>query len=105
MAGHEIADVWATVLCGATGGATRQFGNVVTGGNTVVGNAQANLLAKGHGFAEPFTWRDHHRIEPSAMHPPPPRAAPSPASRRAFSWRGWPLRWCPWSFPCQPGSE
>jgi hypothetical protein len=44
MAGREVADVWATVLAAATSGATRTFGNVVTGGTTVVGNAQTGLL-------------------------------------------------------------
>lgn len=31
---------------------------------------QANLLAAGHGFADPFAWRYHHVLVPSAAHPP-----------------------------------
>ena len=31
---------------------------------------QANLIADGHGFAEPYKWRIEHRLSPSAGHPP-----------------------------------
>jgi 4-amino-4-deoxy-L-arabinose transferase-like glycosyltransferase len=31
---------------------------------------QANLLAKGHGFADPFLWLTRGRLVPSAVHPP-----------------------------------
>lgn len=31
---------------------------------------QANLLAHGHGFSEPFTWLQDHRLIPAATHPP-----------------------------------
>jgi hypothetical protein len=33
-------------------------------------HTQANLLAAGHGFAEPFAWVNFHRVVPSAFHPP-----------------------------------
>lgn len=41
-----------------------------TGGDPLYYHVQANLLAKGHGFAEPFTWLKDHRIVPTAIHPP-----------------------------------
>ena len=31
---------------------------------------QANLIADGHGFAEPYKWLFEHRLSPSAGHPP-----------------------------------
>jgi 4-amino-4-deoxy-L-arabinose transferase-like glycosyltransferase len=40
------------------------------GGDPLYYHVQANLLASGHGFAEPFTWIQSHRIIPSAFHPP-----------------------------------
>jgi 4-amino-4-deoxy-L-arabinose transferase-like glycosyltransferase len=33
-------------------------------------DVQANLLAKGHGFADPFVWLTSGRLIPSAVHPP-----------------------------------
>jgi 4-amino-4-deoxy-L-arabinose transferase-like glycosyltransferase len=33
-------------------------------------HVQANLLAKGHGFADPFIWQTTGRVTPSAFHPP-----------------------------------
>jgi hypothetical protein len=40
------------------------------GGDGFYYHAQANLLADGHGFANPFVWRDAHRVIPTATHPP-----------------------------------
>ena len=33
-------------------------------------DVQANLLAKGHGFADPFAWLTQGRLIPTAFHPP-----------------------------------
>lgn len=42
-----------------------------TGGDPFYYHAQANLLADGHGFADPFAWQAlHTRIRPTAQHPP-----------------------------------
>jgi 4-amino-4-deoxy-L-arabinose transferase-like glycosyltransferase len=42
-----------------------------TGGDPFYYHAQANLLANGHGFADPFGWQlNHHLIRPTAQHPP-----------------------------------
>lgn len=41
-----------------------------TGGDPFYYHAQANLLADGHGFANPFAWKIDGRITPSAQHPP-----------------------------------
>lgn len=41
-----------------------------TGGDPFYYHAQANLLADGHGFANPFVWRISRRVQPSAQHPP-----------------------------------
>ena len=40
------------------------------GGDPRYYHVQANLLADGHGFAEPFRWEESGEIEPSAIHPP-----------------------------------
>jgi peptidoglycan/LPS O-acetylase OafA/YrhL len=40
------------------------------GGDAAYYHYQANLLANGHGFAEPFTYLGTKRIVPSAYHPP-----------------------------------
>lgn len=40
------------------------------GGDPLYYHLQANLLANGDGFAEPFTWQESGRIIPSAIHPP-----------------------------------
>jgi 4-amino-4-deoxy-L-arabinose transferase-like glycosyltransferase len=39
-------------------------------GDPLYYHTQANLLADGHGFAEPFTWLNHHRLVATAFHPP-----------------------------------
>ncbi len=42
-----------------------------TGGDPFYYHAQANLLASGHWFADPFAWqRVHSHIQPTAQHPP-----------------------------------
>lgn len=42
-----------------------------TGGDPFYYHAQANLLADGHGFADPFGWQlDPNLIRPTAQHPP-----------------------------------
>jgi 4-amino-4-deoxy-L-arabinose transferase-like glycosyltransferase len=42
-----------------------------TGGDPFYYHAQANLLAHGHGFADPFGWQlNHHLFRPTAQHPP-----------------------------------
>jgi 4-amino-4-deoxy-L-arabinose transferase-like glycosyltransferase len=42
-----------------------------TGGDPFYYHAQANLLANGHGFADPFGWQlNHDLIRPTAQHPP-----------------------------------
>ena len=42
-----------------------------TGGDPFYYHAQANLLANGHGFADPFGWQlNHALIRPTAQHPP-----------------------------------
>lgn len=42
-----------------------------TGGDPFYYHAQANLLANGYGFADPFGWQlDHALIRPTAQHPP-----------------------------------
>ncbi len=42
-----------------------------TGGDPFYYHAQANLLADGHGFADPFAWQTlHSLIQPTAQHPP-----------------------------------
>ena len=41
-----------------------------TGGDPVYYHVQANLLAAGHGFAEPFRWLRDGRVVASAVHPP-----------------------------------
>ncbi|HVM09506.1 MAG TPA: glycosyltransferase family 39 protein [Acidimicrobiales bacterium] len=46
--------------------ATREPG----GGDPLYYHLQANLLADGHGFAEPFRWQEAGEIVPSAIHPP-----------------------------------
>jgi 4-amino-4-deoxy-L-arabinose transferase-like glycosyltransferase len=38
--------------------------------DSVYFHVQANLLARGHGFAEPLTWLQTGRIVPAAVHPP-----------------------------------
>jgi hypothetical protein len=40
------------------------------GGDPLYYHLQANLLVAGHGFAEPFVWRDTGTIIASAIHPP-----------------------------------
>ncbi|MCU1452362.1 MAG: hypothetical protein JWN46_508 [Acidimicrobiales bacterium] len=40
------------------------------GGDPFFYHAQANMLASGLGFGEPFTWTQVHRLVPSAIHPP-----------------------------------
>lgn len=42
-----------------------------TGGDPFYYHAQANLLADGHGFADPFAWKLlHTHLQPTAQHPP-----------------------------------
>jgi len=41
-----------------------------TGGDPLYYSVQANLLADGHGFAEPFAWLERGEFTPSAIHPP-----------------------------------
>ncbi|MGZ4688504.1 MAG: ArnT family glycosyltransferase [Acidimicrobiia bacterium] len=42
-----------------------------TGGDPFYYHAQANLLADGHGFADPFAWKLlHTHFQPTAQHPP-----------------------------------
>ena len=41
-----------------------------TGGDPLYYSVQANLLAEGHGFAEPFGWLERGELAPSAIHPP-----------------------------------
>jgi 4-amino-4-deoxy-L-arabinose transferase-like glycosyltransferase len=41
-----------------------------TGGDPFYYHVQANLLAKGHGFSEPFTYSVTGRLVPTAFHPP-----------------------------------
>ena len=41
-----------------------------TGGDPFYYHVQANLLADGKGFSEPFTWTVHGRLIPTAVHPP-----------------------------------
>jgi 4-amino-4-deoxy-L-arabinose transferase-like glycosyltransferase len=42
-----------------------------TGGDPFYYHAQANLLANGHGFADPFGWQlNHNLFRPTAQHPP-----------------------------------
>lgn len=55
-----------------------------TGGDPLYYHVQANLLAAGHGFAEPFTWLGTHRVIPSAFHPPLWSLVLA-----ATSWLGW----------------
>ena len=40
------------------------------GGDPFYYHAQANFLVEGKGFSDPFTWRESHRLVPSAIHPP-----------------------------------
>lgn len=41
-----------------------------SGGDPRYYHVQANLIAAGEGFAEPFLWEDGGVVEPSAIHPP-----------------------------------
>ena len=41
-----------------------------TGGDPYYYHVQANLLADGRGYSEPFTWVTHHKLIPTAIHPP-----------------------------------
>ena len=41
-----------------------------TGGDPYYYHVQANLLADGRGFSEPFTWIARHKLIPTAIHPP-----------------------------------
>ncbi len=41
-----------------------------TGGDPLFYHLQANLLADGKGFSEPFLWLDTGRLVPTAVHPP-----------------------------------
>jgi hypothetical protein len=41
-----------------------------TGGDPFYYHVQANLLADGKGFSEPFTWTLYGRLIPTAVHPP-----------------------------------
>lgn len=40
------------------------------GGDPLFYHLQANFLVEGHGFSDPFLWRDTGRYEPVAIHPP-----------------------------------
>jgi 4-amino-4-deoxy-L-arabinose transferase-like glycosyltransferase len=40
------------------------------GGDPLYYHVQANLLANGHGFSEPFTWLQTGDLVPTAIHPP-----------------------------------
>ncbi|HEY2331826.1 MAG TPA: glycosyltransferase family 39 protein, partial [Acidimicrobiales bacterium] len=48
----------------------RQFGVPNPNADPLYYHAQANLIADGSGFAEPFTWLRNGTIIPSALHPP-----------------------------------
>ena len=41
-----------------------------TGGDPLFYHLQANFLVDGHGFSDPFLWKDTGRYEPVAIHPP-----------------------------------
>ena len=40
------------------------------GGDPYYYHVQANFLVQGHGFSDPFVWRESHQMVPSAIHPP-----------------------------------
>ncbi|MCB0977349.1 MAG: glycosyltransferase family 39 protein [Acidimicrobiales bacterium] len=40
------------------------------GGDPLYYHLQANFLVEGHGFSDPFLWRETGRYEPVAIHPP-----------------------------------
>lgn len=40
------------------------------GGDPYYYHVQANFLVNGHGFSDPFIWRESHQMVPSAIHPP-----------------------------------
>jgi 4-amino-4-deoxy-L-arabinose transferase-like glycosyltransferase len=68
---------WGRLTAIAVAGLALRIGYVLTiakrdpnGGDPFYYHTQANLIAAGHGFAEPFTWTRFHVVVPSAFHPP-----------------------------------
>ena len=44
--------------------------NIYRNGDAAYYHYQANLLATGHGFIEPYTWNFYHQAVATAYHPP-----------------------------------
>jgi 4-amino-4-deoxy-L-arabinose transferase-like glycosyltransferase len=67
---------WRCVAASAIGGIVIRVVNAATTPerrlvtDATFYHVQANLLAKGHGFADPYLWLTTGQLRPSAMHPP-----------------------------------